>query len=133
MDTHLHEPLSKRYIELEMVDLLEQQRVRPHGCPTRTRESCCRDLIAAWRHAPMHHYAARGWYDNHLKNALDGSQDHLGRMVARDLWVQMDMATLRAQALADVDAEWAAGRRRWQDAKRLIEPNLPVLVLGELG
>ena len=122
MDTHLHEPLSKRYIELEMVDLLEQQRVRPHGCPTRSRESCCRDLIAAWRHAPMHDYAARGWFDNHLANALDGSQDHLGRMVARDLWVQMDMATLRAQALADVDAEWAAGRLRWQDAKRLIEP-----------
>ena len=122
MDTHLHAPLSRRYTDLEMVDLLEQQRVRPHGCPSRSREGCCRDLIAAWRHPPLHEYARRGWLDNHLSNALDGSQDHLGRMIAGELWVQMDMPTLRAQALADVDAEWAAGRLRWRDAKRLLEP-----------
>ena len=30
MDTHLHYPLSQRYTELEMVDLVEQERARPH-------------------------------------------------------------------------------------------------------
>ena len=51
MDTHLHHLLSQRYAELEMLYLLEQQRVKAYGCPTRSRESCCRDLLAAWRHA----------------------------------------------------------------------------------
>ena len=46
-DTHLHAPLSRRYQDLEMMDLLEQQRENPAGCPSRTREDCCRDLIAA--------------------------------------------------------------------------------------
>ena len=136
MDTHLHNLLSQRYTELEMLDLLEQQRVKPHGCPTRSRESCCRDLLAAWRHAPLHEYGRRGWYDNCLAIALDGSQDQLGRMCAGELWRQMEMDKLREQALADVDAEWEAGRLRWRDAQRLIEPfpkrgELDTLVEGQ--
>ena len=122
MDTHLHYSLSQRYTELEMLDLLEQERVRPHGCPTRSRESCCRDLLAAWRHAPLHEMGRRGWYDNCLANALDGSEDHRGRGTAGDLWHQMGMDRLRDQAIADVDAEWEAGRLRWRDVQRLIEP-----------
>ena len=122
MDTHLHYSLSQRYTELEMLDLLEQERVRPHGCASRSRESCCRDLLAAWRHAPLHEMGKRGWYDNCLANALDGSEDHRGRGTAGDLWHQMGMDRLRDQAIADVDAEWEAGRLRWRDVQRLIEP-----------
>lgn len=136
MDTHLHYSLSQRYTELEMLDLLEQERAKPHGCPTRSRESCCRDLLAAWRHAPLHEMGRRGWYDNCLANALDGSQDHVGRGAAGEMWDQMGMKDFRAQALADVDAEWAAGRLRWRDVQRLIEPfpkrgQLDTLVEGQ--
>ena len=135
MDTHLHYSLSQRYTELEMLDLLEQERARAGGCPSRSREGCCRDLLAAWRHAPLHEMGRRGWYDNCLATALDGSQDHLGRGSAGDLWHQMGMKDLRAQALADVDAEWEAGRLRWRDVQRLIEPfpkrgQLDILVEG---
>ena len=122
MDTHLHHCLSQRYTELEMLDLLEQERVRPRGCPTRSRESCCRDLLAAWRHAPLHEMGRRGWYDNCLATALDGSQDHMGRGAAGELWHRMGMSDLREQALADVDAEWEAGRLCWRDVRRIIEP-----------
>ena len=97
MDTHLHQMLSARYTELEMLDLLEQQRVNPHGCPTRSRESCCRDLCAAWRHRPLHELGKRGWWDNFLANKLDGSEDHMGRMCAAELFWEMGMDKLRAQ------------------------------------
>ena len=104
MDTHLHRLLSQRYTELEMVDLLEQQRAKPHGCPIRSRESCCRDLLAAWRHPPLHEMGRRGWYDNCLAIALDGTQDHMGCMCAGELWHHLGMDKLRDQAVADVDA-----------------------------
>ena len=136
MDTHLHYSLSQRYTEIEMLDLLEQERANPTGCPSRSRESCCRDLLAAWRHPPLHEMGRRGWYDNCLANALDGSEDQMGRGVAGQLWHQMGMANLRDQALADVDTEWQAGRLRWRDVKRIIEPfprrgQLDVLVEGQ--
>ena len=121
-DTHLHQPLSARYTELEMLDLVEQQRARPHGCPTRSRESCCRDLVAAWRHRPLHEAGKRGLWDNMLANKLDGSEDHLGRSTAKVLWDEMRMDHLRAQAMCDIEDEWKAGRLRWRDVKRIIEP-----------
>ena len=106
-----------------MLDLLEQERCAGGaGCPTRSRENCCRDLLAAWRHAPLHEMGRRGWYDNCLANALDESQDHLGRGCAGELWHKTGMKDLRVQALADVDAEWEAGCLRWRDVQRLIEP-----------
>ena len=121
-DTHLHQPLSTRYTELEMVDLVEQQRLNPEGCPSRSREACCRDLIAAWRHEPLHLHAKRGWWDNLLANKLDGSEDHLGRGTAKKLFDELRMDRLREQALADVEDEWRAKRLGWQNVKRVIEP-----------
>ena len=43
------------------------------------------------------------------------------RSTALAVWQEMGMDRLRAQAVADVDAEWEAGRLRWRDVKRLIE------------
>ena len=121
-DTHVHAPLSRRYQDLEMQDLLEQQRLNPAGCPSRSRESCCRDLIAAWRDRPMHLLAQRGWWDNILANDLKGSEDHLGRSAAKQLWDEMSMGTLREQALLDVDEEHKSNRLSWVQVKRIIEP-----------
>jgi len=121
-DTHVHGPLSRRYQDLEMQDLLEQQRLNPAGCPSRSRESCCRDLIAAWRDRPMHLLAQRGWWDNLLANDLKGSEDHLGRSTAKQLWDEMSMGTLREQALLDVDEEHKSNRLSWMQVKRIIEP-----------
>ena len=61
-DTHLHQRLSARYQELEMADLLEQSRLRPHACPRRGREDCLRDAVAAWRDVSMHERAAAGHF-----------------------------------------------------------------------
>ena len=75
-DTHLHYPLSVRYQDIEMQDLVQQQLDNPNVCPGRTREACVRDLCASWRDPALHQAGQRGFWDNMLANALDGSEDH---------------------------------------------------------
>jgi len=65
-DTHLHQRLSARYQEIEMADLLEQERLQPRSCPKRDRDDCIRDAIAAWNSAEMHKRAAEGHKQNML-------------------------------------------------------------------
>ena len=122
-DTHLHCSLSRRYQDLEMQDLLAQQRRNPRGCPSRNREACCRDLIAAWRDQSMHLFAQRGWWDNLLANDLKGAEDHLGRGVANKLWDEMSMGALREKALLEVEEEYKSGRLAWDPVK--LERDLP--------
>ena len=78
-DTHLHQPLSARYQELEMADPAAQAELRPDACPRRDCEDCMRDAIACWNSTTMHERAAEEHLENMLSVALDGSQDHLGR------------------------------------------------------
>ena len=85
-DTHLHYGLSQRYQDLEMQDLLQQQRLEPGRCPVRDREDCLRDLCASWTNADLHALAARGHWDNMLSNNLAGEQDHLARGAAAKFW-----------------------------------------------
>ena len=113
--------LSRGYQDLEMLDLMEQDRAKPGGCPSRDREACMRDLLSAWRHAPLHDFARRGWWDNMLANKLDGTEDHLGRGAAAKLWSDLRMDRHRAQAMADVEEEHAVGRLRWRDVRSLLE------------
>ena len=120
-DTHLHCEISRRYQDLEMADLLQQQREFGHKCPGRTREDCLRDLATTWSSPGLHERAARGHWDNFLSNALDGSEDHRGRGPARELWYELDMASLRAQVIRDVDEEFHAKRLTWNMCPTLIE------------
>jgi hypothetical protein len=121
-DTHLHQTLSSRYQALEMVDLLEQSRLQPHGCPSRDREDCVRDAAATWRDSQMHALAARGHLDNMLCNALDGSQDHLGQGDAMKFWKQLDMGTKRAAAMQDVAANHANHTLTWATVPTCVHP-----------
>ncbi|MCP4242277.1 MAG: hypothetical protein GY772_17115, partial [bacterium] len=104
-----------------MIDLVEQQKANPAGCPTRSREACVRDLATAWSHTEIHARGARGFWDNLLAVALDGSEDHLGRGAAKKLWNDLGMAALRAQALHDVDEAWRSEDLRWRDARKVIQ------------
>ena len=105
-----------------MQDLLEQQRLNPSGCPSRSRESCCRELIAGLRDRPMHLLAQRGWWDNHLAKGLKGAEHHLGRGAAKQLWDDMPMGILREHALLDVEEENKSNRLSWVQVKRIIDP-----------
>ena len=120
-DTHNHLDLSSGYQELEMIDLLEQQRVLPNKCPGRDREDCVRDLIVAWSRKALHEKSKQGHWHNFLKNALDGSEDHLGRGAAHEFWHEINMHALRAQAVQDVETEFHAGRLTWEHCGRLIQ------------
>ena len=121
-DTHLHQRLSARYQELEMADLLEQSRLRPHACPRRDREDCLRDAVAAWRDAAMHARAAAGHFENLLSVKLDGSEDHLGRGDALRFWLELDMPRKRQEAVAKVEEQWAAGELTWENRALLVDP-----------
>ena len=91
-DTHLHQPLSAMYQELEQHDLMERSRLQPSACARRDREDCLRDAIAVWQRRSIHELAARGHWDNMLCNALDGTEDARGCGEAARLWEELHMA-----------------------------------------
>lgn len=106
-DTDLHGEFSRRYIELEAQQFHRQQLVDPSDI-SRSVVDVFHDACAVWRRC-NHAFGARGHLSNGLSNALDGSEDALITRVAGELWRELDMATLRAQAIADVDAMLDSG------------------------
>ena len=121
-DTHLRQPLSAMYQELEQHDLMERSRLQPSACARRDREDCLRDAIAAWQRRSLHELAARGRWDQMLCNALDGSEDALACGEAARLWEELRMAEKRTAAVAEVDREYAAGRLCWEGVGSLVHP-----------
>ncbi len=81
-----------------MEDLLAQQLLQPRACPTRARADCLRDLAVVYADRDLHEAVARGHWANHLCNALDGSEDHLGTGAAASFWRELGMSELRDQA-----------------------------------
>ena len=75
----------------------EQQQLMPHACPGRDREDCVRDLPSSWSSAALAAKGSVGHWHNMIKNALDGSEDHLARGPAHDLWHETDMSRMRQQ------------------------------------
>ena len=90
--------MSRRYQDLEMQDMLAQAKLEPNRIPHRDREDCLRDVIVAATSKELLEFCARGHLDNHLTNALDGSEDHLGRGSAHTLWEELGMAAERDKA-----------------------------------
>ena len=121
-DTHLHGDLSREYMDREMKDTVYKMQLFG-GLPTRTRTDCLHDVILVYNKPCMHVKAARGHWDNMMSNALDGSQDHLGRGSAKELWDKIHMRDYRTQVLADVREAHAAGELTWSYAsvQKLIE------------
>lgn len=124
-DTHLHMPLSSGYQNSEMILLAALMEQRPTGLPTMDRGDCVRILANLYGQSHMHEKASVGFKHNYLSNALDGTEDHLGRSELSTLWRQLQMHQLRKQIIADVDSIPAlVGEVSWtQDfVQSLIEP-----------
>lgn len=66
------------------------------------------DAIAAWRLCD-HSQGVKGHYRNGLSCKLDGSEDHMISREALSCWRELGMPELRRAALAEVDAQIAAG------------------------
>eukprot|EP00969_Alexandrium_andersonii_P073496 3242137-Alexandrium_andersonii.AAC.1 len=59
------------------------------------------DCISIWCSAAMRERCIRGNKENVLTAALDGSEDHLGRTTAWEMWQEIGMGELRDEAVAD--------------------------------
>ena len=112
-DTHLHGPLSKEYISLEMAEAFAKLQADPDGCPGRSREQCIRDLVILWRRAGLHLRASEGFKQNMLTNALTGSEDHVASSEAAAFWEQLKMSEHRSRIIDEVCTEYEAGRVDW--------------------
>jgi hypothetical protein len=62
-----------------------------------------------WKKSDMHRKGAKGFRDNMLSLALDGSEDGEGSQECRDLWRELGMDKERQLALFDVQDQWDAG------------------------
>ena len=103
-DTHCHGPLSKDYQAAEMQILMNLSEEFPDYLPSLSKNDCINILLPLWCSPKRHEYAARGFLDNMLTNALDGSQDALASESIRKLWLDLDMDGFRAQAMCEVTA-----------------------------
>ncbi len=121
-DTDLHQELKKQYCEVEMADMLEQQRLRPRGVPVTRKSDTLSWLAAIWARPELHLAAAAGYKKCGLTNSLDGKEDHLICREAREFWIELQMPRSRLEAVQRVDEEFHAGRLGWnyEDVSRLI-------------
>ena len=109
-DTHLHEPLSQRYQELQMQQQFVLMDMDPAACPKRRRQDCVSDLAACWRDSEMHLRALAGWKANMITNALDGSENNLGSSEMQGYWMELGMDEVRARTIHEVCSSAEAGR-----------------------
>lgn len=116
-DTDLHGALEAAYLHMEQVSFNEQQLLEP-GCVSRRPQDVIDDAAAAWR-TLNHGQGVLGHFRNGLANKLDGTQDHMISREALTFWQELDMASVRREAVAYVDAQVAADKitsfSQWQD------------------
>ena len=115
-DTDLHQFLKKEYVDMETRELMEQCRMRGDICPCVRREDCVAWFSLLWFQEHYHTHAAGGFWRTGLANALDGSQDALICREAGMMWSELGMPAKRANATADVEEEFRAGRLHWSFA-----------------
>ncbi|MCP4005688.1 MAG: hypothetical protein GY725_15975, partial [bacterium] len=123
-DTHLHQPLSTVYQDLEQRIAMEQLSVAPHACPKRDRDDCVVDFAAVWQQRHIHHTAVRGHKHNFLTNALDGSEDHLASTSLTSIWNAVGMPVLRDRLIESVCSDFESGRLSWtkEGVASIVEP-----------
>jgi hypothetical protein len=130
-DTDLHGHYERIYLEAEQCTFTYQQMVEP-GSVSRKPADVLEDAASAWR-CVNHSIAARGHLRTGLTVPLDGSGDfHLTRE-ALSFWRELDMSSLRAAAIAEVDAQLSDGSiSSFADWSKLVQhPTDPGIALEE--
>ena len=69
--------------------------------------------LASWTEPELHRKAARFGIENMLTGDFFGASDRLANPKLFELWKSWGMDKLRANAVADVDAEYYAGNLPW--------------------
>ena len=95
---------------MEMARLQLMADEDPDCLPLLDRCDLMSTLLSVWQRSRMHLLGVRAFEENMLNLPLDGSGDERGSEECRRYWHDLQMPRWRAQAIADVRAEWAAGR-----------------------
>ena len=121
-DTHRHGPYQGVVRKLEVAESRRQLSLRPHQLPCTSRQTVMDRAARAW-HSLTVRDPLLEWKQDGCMNALDGSEDGLiGRDLAA-LWRELQMPTLRAQLVKEVQGEVKAGRLTdWWQYPELLEP-----------
>ena len=106
-DTDCHGDFEREYLEFEQSQFNHRQLFEP-WCVNRTPQEVLDDVVATWA-VLDHTRSASGHKRNGLSNALDGSEDHLINRGALECWRELDMASERRAAIAEVDALFSSG------------------------
>ena len=119
-DTHIHQPFSKLYLELEQAKFTKRQELNP-GCVSRTLQEVLDDVVTVWR-AMDHQKGVDGHCETGVACKLDRSEDGWITGEALEVWKRQGMVVLRQQAIDDVDRRVSAGEfTSFADVHRLIE------------
>ena len=106
-DTTCHGEFEQIYLELEQAAFTKRHLAEP-GNISRSRQEVLNDVTTAWQ-SMDHTRSVKGHLRTALSVRLDGTEDHEITGEAREIWVATDMAEIRRQALAEVDAAVDAG------------------------
>ena len=105
-DTHIHQPLSQRFLEVEQAFFTKKQLKEP-GNVNRTLQEVLNDVITVWR-SMDHQIGVRGHWETGVANLLNGKEDGLITGEASEVWKRQGMKAVRAAAIADVDQRVSA-------------------------
>ena len=101
-DTHLHQPFSSLYLEVEQAKFTKRQEFDP-GNVNRTLQEVLDDVITVWR-AMDHMKGVNGHWETGVANKLDGTQDDRITGEALEVWKRQRVDILRTAAIKDVNA-----------------------------
>ena len=107
-DTDLHDAFERVYLEMEQAAFTHQQLHDP-GCVARRPQDVVDDTCATWR-CLDHVRGASGHKRNGLNVRLDGSEDHMLSRMARQMWFEANMPSVRTETLRVVQEAWNTGR-----------------------
>ena len=134
-DTDCHASFSREYIDLECHDFMDKQLMDPADI-SRTNQDVVDDAAQTWLHLD-HTEGVRGHKRTGLSIRLDGTEDAWMTESTREagvFWTELDMPTLRREAIAAVTARFEASESpSFSSWRELVEHPERGLGFGEHG
>ena len=90
-DTHAHEPLSKRFKKLEMIDIQRQRHMYPKKIPRRTRQKVYNDCDDAWSWLDHNTLGPKAHMQTGMTLDLDGLDDGEIYHDLKPLWYSKEL------------------------------------------
>ena len=123
-DTHNHGPLSAMHRKKEMVRMVAKAEKNPRSISSLSKKEFMEVYLASWIEPELHRKAARFGIENMLTGEFNGTSDRFANPQLLELWKSWGMDALRANAVADVDAEFYVGNLPWEceTQEKLLRP-----------